>query len=246
MVLAPERVPRGGRTGPVHHPLARPTSTATTEPVPSRAASEEEVLALCGAVAEHPGTTLEAIVEGCLRGFSDDEIELHGHDERQADRPTQLERPDRVGLGRPERTEHQLRPSVRGPRDRRTGRSPDHAHLRRQQHEPRSPSAPCGSSPAGTRSCPCRSRRRRSSCPTPPCAPQMAGRPRARSFERLADFSNYRIGDTIAPENRRSRGGWSTDIAQELGVDPADALVDITAADELRTVLWPLPTSRHG
>ena len=34
------------------------------------------MLALCGAVRDHEGTTLEAIVDGCLDQFSDEEIEL--------------------------------------------------------------------------------------------------------------------------------------------------------------------------
>ncbi len=46
------------------------------QPVPSRAASGAEVLALAEAVADHPGTTLEVILAGCLRGFRDDEVGL--------------------------------------------------------------------------------------------------------------------------------------------------------------------------
>ena len=46
------------------------------EPVPSRFADDDELLALAGCVAEHEGTTLEAIVAGCINGFTDDEVEL--------------------------------------------------------------------------------------------------------------------------------------------------------------------------
>jgi N-acyl-D-aspartate/D-glutamate deacylase len=62
-------------------------------------------------------------------------------------------------------------------------------------------------------------------------------------FARLTDFSNYRIGDTIAPENRQYEGRIVADIAKEKGIDSWDCLVDITAADEFKTVLWPLPTA---
>jgi N-acyl-D-aspartate/D-glutamate deacylase len=62
-------------------------------------------------------------------------------------------------------------------------------------------------------------------------------------FERLADFSNYRIGDTIVPENKQFEGRLITDIAAESGQDPADALIDLTSADDFKTVLWPLPVS---
>jgi N-acyl-D-aspartate/D-glutamate deacylase len=46
------------------------------QPVASRWASNDEVLALCRAVSEHEGTTLEYVTDGCLRGFSDAEIDL--------------------------------------------------------------------------------------------------------------------------------------------------------------------------
>jgi N-acyl-D-aspartate/D-glutamate deacylase len=62
-------------------------------------------------------------------------------------------------------------------------------------------------------------------------------------FERLADFSNYRIGDTISPDNKRYEGRLITDIAAELGMDPADALIEVTSADDFKTVLWPLPVA---
>ena len=46
------------------------------QPVASRWASRDEVLALCGAVRDHEGTTLEYVTDGCLRGFRPDEVEL--------------------------------------------------------------------------------------------------------------------------------------------------------------------------
>ena len=45
------------------------------EPVGSRWASGEEVLELCRAVSRHEGTTLEYVTSGCLRGFSDEEVD---------------------------------------------------------------------------------------------------------------------------------------------------------------------------
>ena len=45
-------------------------------PVASRWASKDEVLALCEAVKDHEGTTLEYVTDGCLRGFSDDEVDM--------------------------------------------------------------------------------------------------------------------------------------------------------------------------
>src|SRR5258705_3904217 len=49
---------------------------AAGQPVPSRSASREELVALAAGVRDHPGTTLEAIIAGCLSGFTDDDIAL--------------------------------------------------------------------------------------------------------------------------------------------------------------------------
>src|SRR5688500_227781 len=56
--------------------LSNTHSDGDGNPVASRHASPEELLAFCRAVSEHEGTTLEGIVQGCLDKFSDEEIEL--------------------------------------------------------------------------------------------------------------------------------------------------------------------------
>ena len=81
-------------------------------PVASRQATEEEVLALCDVGGQHPGTTLEAIVEGCLKGFRDDEVELLAQMSAHANRPINWNVLS-VSASDAERTEHQLLPSVR-------------------------------------------------------------------------------------------------------------------------------------
>ncbi|OBF85719.1 aminoacylase [Mycobacterium sp. 852002-51163_SCH5372311] len=46
------------------------------EPVPSRSASRDELVSLAAGLRDHPGTTLEAIIPGCLSGFTDEDIAL--------------------------------------------------------------------------------------------------------------------------------------------------------------------------
>ncbi len=81
-------------------------------PVPSRIASEEELLQLCDVVSRHEGTTLEAIVEGCLKGFSDSEVELMAQMSARANRPLNWNVLG-VAAGQEKRTAHQLLPSKR-------------------------------------------------------------------------------------------------------------------------------------
>ena len=57
------------------------------QPVASRWATHDELIAMCEETGAHPGTTLEGIVQGCLDQFSDDEIELLGTLSAAADRP---------------------------------------------------------------------------------------------------------------------------------------------------------------
>jgi N-acyl-D-aspartate/D-glutamate deacylase len=61
-------------------------------------------------------------------------------------------------------------------------------------------------------------------------------------FRRLANFGRYVIGDTYADQNAGLKGRVVKEIAAERGLEPFDALVEIVIADELRTVLWPMPT----
>ena len=65
-------------------------------------------------------------------------------------------------------------------------------------------------------------------------------------FRRLADFGRYVIGDTYSrgqrgpegPRRRRHR-------RRARRTTPFDTLVDIVVADDLRTVLWPMPARRR-
>jgi len=61
-------------------------------------------------------------------------------------------------------------------------------------------------------------------------------------FRRLTDFGRYVIGDTYSAANEGLTGRVVNDIAAERGRKPFECLVEICAADDMRTVLWPMPT----
>ena len=209
--------------------------------VPSRAASEQEVLRLCSLVGEYPGTTLEAIVEGCLQGFSDEEVELLARMSASAGRPLNWNVLT-IAAGQEDRTARQLRPSARA------------RELGGRVVALTMPVFADNNMSLGTfcalwlipgwqevLSLPFEEKTAR--LRDPAVRAEMVQQAKGTVFERLADFANYRVGDTVAPANKRYENRLITDIAVELGVDPADALIEVASADGYRTVLWPLPVA---
>ena len=82
--------------------LSSTHSDGDGQPVASRHAGRDELLALCAAVGEHEGTFLEGAFEGGLDTFSDDEIELVAAMSAAARPVDQLERAHRrLGGARP-------------------------------------------------------------------------------------------------------------------------------------------------
>jgi N-acyl-D-aspartate/D-glutamate deacylase len=69
--------------------------------------------------------------------------------------------------------------------------------------------------------------------------------PAAGVFRRLGNFKRYVIGDTYSEANAGLKGRQIADIAAERGQEPFDALLDICLADDLRTILWPMPTDNN-
>ena len=213
------------------------------EPVASRWASRDEILALCRAVSAHEGTTLEYVTDGCLRGFSDDEIDLMAEMSLAARRPLNWNVLT-IDSAEPERYREQL--SALEHAASRGGRSvaltmpilvemnmsfgtycalfmlPDWSEVM---------SLPV----------PQRIEKLRD--------PQVRAHLLARSqssdagvFSRLADWGRYQIGDVYTPENLVFKGRQVSGIAAERGESDFDTLLDIVIADDLRTILWPLPT----
>jgi N-acyl-D-aspartate/D-glutamate deacylase len=206
--------------------------------VPSRWASEEEVLTLCGVVGQHDGTSLEAIVSGCMGRFSNEEIELLAQMSATARRPLNWNML-LVDGDQPERAEHQLLASRRAREL--AGRvvaltMPVFAastqsfltycslwHLNGWTEVLSLPVAE-------------RIRQLRD----PAVRQRMVEGARASALSLLADFDRYVIGDVYSEENEAVRGRSVGDIARERGEDAFTTLVDIVIKDDLRTVLWPV------
>ncbi len=213
------------------------------KPVSSRWASRDEVLALCAAVADHEGTTLEYVTDGCLQGFSDEEVDLMVEMSLAARRPLNWNVLT-VDSAEPERYRDQL--AVLEHATSRGARSvaltmpilvemnmsfgsycalfmlPDWSSIM--------------SLPIPERIEKLRDSEVRAHLLT------RAQSPEAGVFSRLADWGSYKIGDVYAPENLALRGRRISEIANERGQSEFDTLLDIVIADELRTVLWPSPT----
>lgn len=211
------------------------------QPVASRWASEAEVLALCAAVRDHEGTSLEGIIDGCLDQFDDAEIELLARMSAAGERPLNwnvLTVDSRV----PARVPRQLSAGDRA------------AELGGQIVALTMPVlVPMNMSflnycalfmlPGWADVMNLALSDRIAKLRDPETRAWMNARANsdeAGVFRRLADWKNYVLGDTYAPVNDGLTGRTVADVAAERGTEPFDALLDIVIADDLRTILWPI------
>ncbi len=223
--------------------LSSTHSDADGKPVASRWASKEELIALCKATGEHEGTLLEGIVQGCLDKFADDEIELLADMSAAAGRPLNWNVLTIDGRT-PEKVVHQLKASTRARE--KGGRV---VALTMPTLVPMNMSLRtfCALNliPGWGKTLGLPIPERIAALKDPDTRNEMlrvANSPEAGVFRRLADFGRYVIGDTFSPENEGLKGRKVADIAAERGEEPFEALVNLAANDELKTVLWPMPT----
>ena len=217
------------------------------QPVPSRWASTDEMLAMATEVGRHEGTTLEGIVPGCLDRFADDEIELLASlsaaaqrvlnwnvltiDSREADRATRQLSANDVAKAKGGRVVALTMP-VLVPMNMNLETFcgiwllPEWESTLRVDREER--------------------KRRLSDPAVRAMLLERSHSPEAGIYRRLADWEDYVIGDTFAPENEGLAGRVVGDIAAERGTAPFDTLLDIVVADDLRTILWPAPKDKDA
>ncbi len=215
-------------------------------PVPSRHASEAEVLALCSAVSEHEGTTLEAIVQGCLDMFSDDEIRLLTDMSVRAQRPLNWNVLT-VDASVPARVPRQLSAS-----DAARAAGGRIVALTMPVLVPMNMSFGTFCAlflvPGWGEIMNLPIRERIAALSRPEVRADLMAkvdRPEAGVFRRLGNFKRYVIGDTYSDANAGLRGRVVGDIAAERGQAPFDTLVEIVINDDLRTILWPMPTDNN-
>jgi N-acyl-D-aspartate/D-glutamate deacylase len=210
------------------------------QPVPSRHATPEEVLALCEVVRRYPGTTLEYITDGCLNGFSDDEVERMAQMSYAARRPLNWNVLS-VDARDPERIPRQLRPSDRA------------AEIGGRVVALTMPTI-VGMNMNFAGFCalwllpgwkaiydlPIPERIEKLRDPeTRAWMNERAHSEEAGVVRRLAGWGGYMVGDTFSAANEGLSGRLVRDIATERGADVFDTLLDIVIEDDLRTVLWP-------
>jgi N-acyl-D-aspartate/D-glutamate deacylase len=220
-------------TAPPHH-------DGDGQPVPSRAAGAEELLALAEAVSGHPGTTLELILAGSLSGFRADEVELMTQLSRRANRPVNW---NVLGLSAANRAycDQQLDASTQASRN--------GARIVALTLPPGNPvritfltGAPLDGLPGW---------RDLIALPVPERI-QALGDPAVRRrlaagaasdeagvLRQLANWPILNIVETFAPANAAYTGLTVGQAAAERNQDPFDALLDIVIADDLRTGLRP-------
>lgn len=215
------------------------------QPVPSRWASDEELIALAAEVGRHEGTTLEGIVAGCLDRFADDEIELLATLSATAQRPLNWNVLT-IDSREPDRVDRQLSAN-----DRAKEKGGRVIALTMPVLVPMNMNFNtfCGiwliPGWEDILRVPVPERTERLRDPKVRATMLAASHSEeAGIYRRLADWEDYVIGDTFSPENEGCSNRTVKDIAADRGTEPFDTLLDIVIADELRTILWPAPKDK--
>src|SRR4029079_15862456 len=217
------------------------------QPVGSRWATNEEVLALCRAVSDHEGTSLEYVTHGCLRGFTEAEVELMAEMTLAGRRPLNWNVLT-IDSKEPQRYHDQLAACENARAKGGTVVALTMPILVEMNMSFRNYCALFmmpGWSDVMNLPVPERIEKLRDP-ETRAWMNERAKSPEAGVVSRLASWGRYMIGDTYSAANEGLKGKVVENLAKEQGKSEFDTLVDIVINDDLRTVLWPLPSDSDG
>ncbi len=215
------------------------------QPVPSRSAAIGELERLAAVVADHPGTTIEMIVPGCLNGFTDDEVGLLTRISLLSGRPVNWN-VLAVTAGNTDNTAHQLEASSAASKAgaRVVALTLPHTMSLRLSFEH---GAILDGLPGWREffATPIDERIRALSDPEVRRAmDERAQSDEAGVLRYLAGWARLVIAETVAPEQQTLEGRTVGEVAAEWGMDPWDAMCRILVADGLRTgFAVPIPES---
>jgi N-acyl-D-aspartate/D-glutamate deacylase len=213
------------------------------QPVASRWATNDEVLALCRAISEHEGTTLEYVTDGCLRGFTDAEVELMA-EMSLAGRRALNWNVLTIDSREPERYRAQLAACENA--FERGGKAvaltmPILVEMNMSFRNYCALFMMPGWS--DVMNLPVDERIEKLRDPAVrKWMNERARSPEAGVFSRLSSWGRYMIGDTYSEANEGLKGQVVAELAERENRGTFDTLLDIVINDELRTVLWPLPS----
>jgi N-acyl-D-aspartate/D-glutamate deacylase len=216
------------------------------DPVPSRSASREEIVALAGALRDHPGTSLEFIPT--IGPFGPDHMDLMAAMSLAANRPLNWNVLG-VNPSRPENHRNQLSASDYAAERGATVLAltvPDTMRFRLNflsgfifDAIPGWEAAMALPKDAKMKTLADPDERRR--------LRDAAASPNAGPLRGMVNWPPMTICETFADVNQGLAGRTVGDVAEERGQDPFDAVCDIALADGLRTSLAPrLPSDEPG
>ncbi len=218
------------------------------QPIPSRWATKDEMLAFAKTTGEHEGTTLEYITDGCMERFSEEEMDMMTDLSVAANRPLNWNVLT-VDAKHRERVMHQV--SIGQYAKERGGRVISLtmptlvgmnlsfgfycALVKLPDWEE-------------TLTLPIPERMKKLKDPTvQEFLYERSQAPEAGVFLRLTGWESYRIGDTYSEANKGLTGKTVAEIARDRGgsgrgLNAFETLCDIVVEDKCETILWPHPT----
>ncbi len=217
---------------------ARTHNDADGDPVPSRAATKEELIALCETTGQHEGTTLEFIPS--VGGFEDEHLQLMSDMSKAANRPLNWN----VLVPNAARAEYAW--TALGAGDYAAERGGRVLALTVPDTMKTFLSFKSGfvldALPGWAKTMALAPEEKMKALSDPDERKRLsegAASPEAGMLRGLANWANMEVNQTFAPENEGLAGRTVGDIAAERGQEPFDTLCDIVVADGLATVICP-------